>query len=99
MSQSSKRAANPGSSPPPNATKRPRGENAKGPSSAGGADAAKPPEKTDAGDALSCDSKPRPLRRTPADAFHPRGPTADDFFAFGGGAFFATGAFFGFGAT
>ena len=52
MSQSSKRAANPGSSPPPNATKRPRGENAKGPSSAGGADAAKPPEKTDAGDAL-----------------------------------------------
>ena len=53
----------------------------------------------DAGDALSCDSKPRPLRRTPADAFHPRGPTADDFFAFGGGAFFATGAFFGFGAT
>ena len=52
MSQSSKRAANLGSSPPPNATKRPRGENAKGPSSAGGADAAKPPEKTDAGDAL-----------------------------------------------
>ena len=52
MSQSSKRAANPGLSPPPNATKRPRGENAKGPSSAGGADAAKPPEKTDAGDAL-----------------------------------------------
>ena len=50
MSQSSKRAANPGSSPPPNATKRPRGETAK--ASAGGADAAKPPEKTDAGDAL-----------------------------------------------
>ena len=55
--------------------------------------------RRDAGDALSCDSKPRPLRRTPADAFHPRGPTADDFFAFGGAAFFATGAFFGFGAT
>ena len=50
MSQSSKRAANPGSSSPPNATKRPRGETAK--ASAGGADAAKPPEKTDAGDAL-----------------------------------------------
>ena len=50
MSQSSKRAANAGSSPPPNATKRPRGETAK--ASAGGADAAKPPEKTDAGDAL-----------------------------------------------
>ena len=50
MSQSSKRAANPGSSPPSNATKRPRGETAK--ASAGGADAAKPPEKTEAGDAL-----------------------------------------------
>ena len=50
MSQSSKRAANPVSSPPPNATKRPRGENAK--ASANDADAAKPPEKTDAGDAL-----------------------------------------------
>ena len=43
MSLSSKRAANPVSSPPPHATKRPRGDNAK--ASAGGEDAAKPPEK------------------------------------------------------
>ena len=50
MSLSSKRAANPVSSPPPNATKRPRGENAK--ASAGGEDATKPPEKADNGDAL-----------------------------------------------
>ena len=50
MSLSSKRAANPVSSPPPNATKRPRGDNAK--ASAGGEDAAKPPEKADNGDAL-----------------------------------------------
>ena len=50
MSLSSKRAANPVSSPPPNATKRPRGDNAK--ASAGGEDATKPPEKADNGDAL-----------------------------------------------
>ena len=50
MSLASKRAANPVSSPPPNATKRPRGEDAK--ASAGDADAAKPPTNADTGDAL-----------------------------------------------
>ena len=50
MSLANKRAANPVSSSPKNAAKRPRGEDAK--ASAGDADAAKPSTNADTGDAL-----------------------------------------------